>query len=144
MIVVPISGFEPERCCHHRSLNPMCLPIPPYRHMKPSFILELSYDSIGGKRRNRTALPVPKTGVHNHYTSFSVAGSDGAARGALGQSQLHYCYGNSLNCSSLPSRQDRFSQSHAPQNIAAVNWIISHLSIIVNTFLKNIYCDYLL
>lgn len=30
------------------------------------------YRRLGGKRRNRTALPVPKTGVQNHYTSFSI------------------------------------------------------------------------
>ena len=29
---VLVEGLEPSRCCHQRSLNPLCLPIPPYQH----------------------------------------------------------------------------------------------------------------
>ena len=41
----------------------------PYRH-KVKRNTEIK--TFGGKCRNRTALPHPKCGVQNHYTSFSI------------------------------------------------------------------------
>lgn len=33
IILVPLTGIEPVRCCQHRILSPRCLPVPPQWHM---------------------------------------------------------------------------------------------------------------
>ena len=38
--VVPVVGVEPTRYCYHRILSPARLPIPPYRHIMPYYIIQ--------------------------------------------------------------------------------------------------------
>ena len=33
VFMVPATGLEPVRCLQHGDLNPMCLPVPPRRHI---------------------------------------------------------------------------------------------------------------
>ena len=66
-------GIEPNRtnCILHIPTGSFEWCPAPYLKGEPQHE-HLPHHTAGGKRRNRTALPVPKTGVQNHYTSFSI------------------------------------------------------------------------
>lgn len=38
--MVPVTGLEPVRCCHHWILSPVRLPIPPHWHVEPAVGIE--------------------------------------------------------------------------------------------------------
>ena len=46
--LVPENGLEPSRCHHRGILSPLCLPIPPLRHMKWFYFSSEPHNDVKG------------------------------------------------------------------------------------------------
>ena len=84
--MVPLTGLEPVRYRYRGILSPLCLPIPPQRHILFSFVhpIKCLCDSCGARnflslgatknfdRGAFCALPLSATGSGRHKTAYST------------------------------------------------------------------------